>query len=83
MKILLDLQNSMRAVTLNSEFSLCGLIHVPSPGIAVGLPHTCIYMDIHAKGRGMHLILFARLALTGSTALSPSDSQPCYVFPSS
>ena len=25
MKILLDLQNSMRAVTLNSEFSLCGL----------------------------------------------------------
>ena len=26
MKILLDLQNSMRAVTLNSEFSLCGLI---------------------------------------------------------
>ena len=27
MKILLDLQNSMRAVTLNSEFSLCGLMH--------------------------------------------------------
>ena len=26
MKILLDLQNSIRAVTLNSEFSLCGLI---------------------------------------------------------
>ena len=26
MKIFLDLQNSMRAVTLNSEFSLCGLI---------------------------------------------------------
>ena len=26
MKILLDLQNSMRAVMLNSEFSLCGLI---------------------------------------------------------
>ena len=26
MKILLDLQSSMRAVTLNSEFSLCGLI---------------------------------------------------------
>ena len=26
MKILLDLQDSMRAVTLNSEFSLCGLI---------------------------------------------------------
>ena len=25
MKILLDLQNSMWAVTLNSEFSLCGL----------------------------------------------------------
>ena len=26
MKILLDLQDSMRAVTLNSEFSLCGLM---------------------------------------------------------
>ena len=26
MKILLDFQKSMRAVTLNSEFSLCGLI---------------------------------------------------------
>ena len=26
MKILLDFQNGMRAVTLNSEFSLCGLI---------------------------------------------------------
>ena len=25
MKILLDFQNGMRAVTLNSEFSLCGL----------------------------------------------------------
>ena len=26
MKILLDFQNGMRAVTLNSEFSLCGLM---------------------------------------------------------
>ena len=26
MKILLDFQKGMRAVTLNSEFSLCGLI---------------------------------------------------------
>ena len=28
MKILLDFQKGMRAVTLNSEFSLCGLISV-------------------------------------------------------
>ena len=31
MKILLDFQNGMRAVTLNSEFSLCGLSKNPYP----------------------------------------------------
>ena len=36
MKILLDLQNSMRAVTLNSEFSLCGLTYSHT-GISVVL----------------------------------------------